>query len=464
MTLTDAPVHEVAMQIARGELRAAELTEAYLTRIARHEEKLHAYVEVYADDALAAAEAADRAIAAGHAVGPLHGIPVAVKDIVDIEGRITTGGSAAWLDRRSPVTATLVERMVSAGMIVLGKTHTVEFAMGGWGTNQRLGTPWNPWDLDVHRTPGGSSAGTGVAVAAGLAPWGIGTDTGGSVRIPAGWCGLAGLKTTVGRVSVHGVLPLSHTLDTPGPLARCVEDAAWLYEILSAEDPKDPSTRGLSKPSPRSDLKRGIAGLRLAVMPEHERQGVDEEVLARFDSALECLVDLGAEIVPLTALPRSFSEFAELTGRIIFAEGYSYVGELCDDPEAPVDEDVRKRILMGKTYSAREYLDGLHTAKHIQSEFAATLKGFDALLTPTMLTPAVPLDAVDQAGTPAGFTRAVNLLGRCALTVCNGFTANGLPTGIQFVCDPYDEDTALRIGWAYEQANDWHTQRPDGLE
>ena len=464
MSLTSAPVHEVAGQIARGELHVSELVDAYLARIAKHDEKLHAYVEVYEDDAREAAGAADHAIAAGHSVGPLHGIPVAVKDIVDIEGRITTGGSAAWLDRRSPVTATLVRRMVAAGMIVLGKTHTVEFAMGGWGTNQRMGTPWNPWDLAVHRTPGGSSAGTGVAVAGELAPWGIGTDTGGSVRIPAGWCGLAGLKTTVGRISVHGVLPLSHTLDTPGPLARCVEDAASLYEVLAGEDPHDPLTRGLPLAQPMRDLKRGIAGVRLAVMPEHEREGVDAELLARFDEALACMVDLGAEVVTLPALPCSFAEFAELTGRIIFAEGYSYVGDLCEDPTAPLDEDVRPRILTGKTYSARQYLDGLHQAKRIRAEFAETLLGYDALVTPTMLTPAVPLNEVDQSGTPAGFTRVVNFLGRCALTVCNGYTSAGLPSGIQFICDPFNEDMALRIGWAYEQANDWHTRSPNGLD
>lgn len=463
MTLHNVAVHELSRRITRREVRPSELVDAYLGRIERFDGKLHAYIAVYGDDARAAADAADRAIAAGHAVGPLHGIPVAVKDIVDIGGRVTTGGSEAWRSRLSPYTATLVQRMLSEGMIVLGKTHTVEFAMGGWGTNQRLGTPWNPWDLSVHRTPGGSSAGTGVAVAAGLAPWGIGTDTGGSVRIPAGWCGLAGLKTTVGRISVHGVLPLSHTLDTPGPLARNVEDAALLYTALTGADPQDRSTLGLPKAHPQEALKRGIRGVRLAVMPEEEREGVDTELLARFDEALVCLKELGAEVVVLKGLPCSFAEFADLTGRIIFAEGYSYVGDLCDDPNAPLDEDVRTRILNGKTYSARQYLDGLHGARRIQAEFADVLQGFDALLTPTMSTPALPLNEVDQLGTPATFTRAVNLLGRCALTVCNGFTSRGLPSGIQFICDAYAEDIALRIGWAYEQANNWHDMSPGGL-
>src|SRR5207248_6083344 len=165
------------------------------------------YVDVYADDARLAAEAADKAIRSGHRVGPLHGVPIALKDLIDLEGRVTTGGSEVWRERRSTVTATLARRLISAGMIVLGKTHTVEFAMGGWGTNEHRGTPWNPWDLGVARTPGGSSSGSGVATAAGFAPWAIGTDTGGSVRLPGSWCGLRGLKTTIGRGSTHRILP-----------------------------------------------------------------------------------------------------------------------------------------------------------------------------------------------------------------------------------------------------------------
>jgi aspartyl-tRNA(Asn)/glutamyl-tRNA(Gln) amidotransferase subunit A len=196
------PVHELVRVLARGQLTSGELVERLLERIVRHDPELHAYIAVYADEARAAAAAADGARRAGHAVGPLHGIPVAVKDIVDIAGRVTTGGSKVWAERISPVTATLVQRMLAAGLIVLGKTHTVEFAMGSFGTNRHMGSPRNPWDSRVHRAPGGSSSGTAVAVAARLAPWGIGTDTGGSVRIPASWCGITGLKTTIGRV--HG--------------------------------------------------------------------------------------------------------------------------------------------------------------------------------------------------------------------------------------------------------------------
>src|SRR5205823_9552069 len=219
-------------------LSPVDVVEALLARIAAHNPKLHAFIDVYADDARLAAEGADKAIRSGHAVGPLHGVPIALKDLIDLEGRVTTGGSMVWRERRSPATATLARRLIAAGMIVLGKTHTVEFAMGGWGTNQHMGTPWNPWDLAAHRTPGGSSSGSGVAVAAGLAPVAIGTDTGGSVRLPAAWCGIVGLKVTAGRISTYGVLPLSSTLDTPGPLARSVEDAALIFRALHGPDPR----------------------------------------------------------------------------------------------------------------------------------------------------------------------------------------------------------------------------------
>src|SRR5439155_21232215 len=180
--------------------------------------------------------------------------------------------------------------------IVLGKTHTVEFAMGSWGTNSHMGTPRNPWDLAVHRTPGGSSSGSGVAVSAGLAPVAIGTDTGGSVRLPAAWCGIVGLKVTAGRISRYGVLPLSSTLDTPGPLARSVEDAALIYRALSGPDPRDPQTLAWTPADPLPSLRRGVGGLRLAVLPDAERIGVDKEVLAAYDASVDALAKPGARI------------------------------------------------------------------------------------------------------------------------------------------------------------------------
>lgn len=456
-------VNEMSRAIAGGELRCADLVEALLTRIERYDPDLHAFIHRYPEEARAAADAADRARAAGHAVSPWHGIPIALKDLVDIEGRITCGGSKVWAARVSPATATLAQRLIAAGVIVIGKTHTVEFAMGGWGTNRHLGTPRNPWDRKKHRAPGGSSAGSGVAVAAGLAPWAIGTDTGGSVRLPSAWCGLSGLKTTIGRISVFGVLPLSPTLDTPGPMCHTVEDAATLYNLLHGPDPLDPLTQRCPRHDPMPELRGGVGGLRLGRMPEIEREGVEAAVLTAYDTSLELLEDLGARIVDVS-LPRRLKELASCTGRIIGAEGYSLVGELVDDMTLPVDDDVRPRIQLGRDMSARDYLLALREREGIKREFAEALTGVDALLTPTTATVAPVVTAIDQGTTPAIFTRVANLLDYCALSVPNGYSGQHLPTALQIICRGYQEALALRIGWAFQNETDWHRKIPPGYE
>jgi aspartyl-tRNA(Asn)/glutamyl-tRNA(Gln) amidotransferase subunit A len=461
-SLAFRPAVQLAQSISSGRLRSAELVDHYLERIARFDAKLHAFVEVYADDARNAADAADRAIDAGHAVGPLHGLPVALKDLVDMEGRVTSGGCKLWAQRVSPTTATLAKRLIGAGMIVIGKTHTVEFAMGGWGTNQHLGTPWNPWDTEQHRAPGGSSAGSGVAVAAGLVPWAIGTDTGGSVRLPSGWCGLTGLKTTIGRVSVHGVLPLCPTLDTPGPMCRNVEDAAILYNVIHGPDPEDPRTLAHGLDDPMPTLEAGVAGLRLARMPEAEREGVHSDVLDAYDASLEVLSSLGARIVDVD-LPLRFSEMADDLGKIIGAEGYALLGELVDNAELPLDDDVRPRIQIGKNMSARDYLHALEERDRIKASYGQALAGADALLTPTTAMTAPTVESIDQRTTPAFFTRIVNLLEYCALALPNGIDENGLPSSLQIVCRGYEEALALRIGRAYQQATAWHHGTPPGF-
>ena len=457
--LAFTPVHVLAADMAGGALTSTKLTQAHLSRIERHGEKLHAFVSVYADEALRAAHAADEAIASGHRVGPFHGIPVALKDIIDMKGRVTTGGSKVWEKRISPRTATLAKKLISAGMIVLGKTHSVEFAMGSFGTNTHMGTPWNPWDMQELRGPGGSSSGTGVAVAAGLAPWGIGTDTGGSVRIPAAWCGLAGLKTTIGRISVHGVLPLAHTLDTPGPMCRSVEDAALLYNLLQGPDPFDPLTLRHGPDDPMPALKRGVDGLVMARLPASERAQVEVEVLAAYDASLAVLEKLGAKLVDVK-LPRTFAELGAMAGRLIGCEGYSYVGHLTDDLAQPVDPDVRPRIGLGKGVSARDYLHLLRDREQLKRDWSKALAGCDALLAPTTLTAAPRVADIDQSGTAAVITRAINLVDGCALAVRNGFTKGGLPTSLQIACRGYDEATALRIGWAYEQAANFKDALP----
>ena len=460
--LAELPVHQLSRLIAQREISPVELVDSCLHNIARREPQLQAFVAVHAEEARLAAQGAEAAIRAGQSVGPLHGIPIALKDLIEVEGRVFTGGSEVWKDRLATRSATLARRLMAQGVIVLGKTHTVEFAMGGWGTNTRRGTPWNPWDLQQPRTPGGSSSGSAVAVAARLVPWAVGTDTGGSIRMPASWCGITGLKTTIGRISGHGIQPLSPTLDTPGPMARCVEDVALLYAAMQGQDPLDPLTTGLSYVDPMPALRRGIRGLRLARMPDSERAYASAEVLQAYDESLRVLASLGAEIVTLD-LPFRFEDVAAFNLRIMAAESYALYHALIDDPAAPLDPDVRPRIAAGRDISARAYLEAMQQRNVMKQQFALAMNGIDALLTPSTMTTALPLSAVDQTKAPAHYTRFGNYLDLCGLSLPNGFDAQGLPTSLQIVCRGQQEDLALRIGWACEQATDWHARMPPAL-
>jgi aspartyl-tRNA(Asn)/glutamyl-tRNA(Gln) amidotransferase subunit A len=453
------PIHTLAADIMARRLSPVDLVDECLSRIQRLEPKLHAFVSVNHANARLAAEAAHKAICSGHAVGPLHGIPIAVKDLVEIEGEVVTGGSAAWKDRKATRTATLMRKLLAAGMINLGKTHTVEFAYGAWGTNQHLGTPWNPWDSSTHRTPGGSSSGSGVAVAARLAPCAIGTDTGGSVRVPAAWNGVTGLKTTIGRISTFGVLPLSQTLDTPGPITRDVEDAALLLTVLQGIDARDPQTAAVREVDPLRDLRRGVKGLRLGRLSKDQTAGIDLEILSSYDHSVEFLAGLGAEIVDL-ALPVNILDLGTATAKIISAESYAMLAGLVDDNAQLLDQDVRPRVRAGAAISSKEYLQLLAQRQRMKFTFAAAIENLDALLTPTLTTAAIPIATIDQSGSPAMFTRWVNFLDLCAVAVPNGFTSDGLPSSLQVVCRTYQEPLALRIAYAYQIAHDWHMRVP----
>jgi aspartyl-tRNA(Asn)/glutamyl-tRNA(Gln) amidotransferase subunit A len=458
--LAFAPIHDLAERIGSGALTPSALLDAYLARIQTYDRKLHAFVSVHEKDARLAAELADRAIQAGQRLGPLHGIPIALKDLLDIEGRVTTGGSLFWRERVSPATAAAVHRLAAAGTIPLGKTHMVEFAFGSWGTNAAMGTPWNPWDARTHRSPGGSSSGSGVAVAAGLAPAAIGSDTGGSVRIPAGLCGIVGLKTTIGRVSNHGVLMLSHTLDTLGPMVRDVEDAALLFTAMHGPDVRDLQTLVHPPVDALSNLKTGAAGLRLAVLSDADLGEVDPEVAAAFVAALEIFRDGGARIDVLR-LPATCTTLADLTGKIIAAEGYELHRDWIDRDDLPFDPDVRTRMRGGRSTLAADYIRLMRERGELRRHVDRLLRDFDALLMPTTPLPAVPLSDIDQEKAPMSrLTRPVNLLDLCALALPCGFSKEGLPISLQIVGRGYDEPRILRIGWAYENATGWHKRRP----
>jgi aspartyl-tRNA(Asn)/glutamyl-tRNA(Gln) amidotransferase subunit A len=450
--------HDLAREIAAQRLSPVDVVDAFLTRIEKYDPKLHAFVDVYAKEARAAAVAADKAIRSKNALGPLHGVPIAIKDIIDIEGHVTTGGSASRWNHVATTTATVVRRVLAQGMIVLGKTHTVEFACGAWGTNQHMGTPWNPWDPNVARTPGGSSSGSGVAVAARLAPWALGTDTGCSVRQPASWCGITGLKTTIGRISTHGILPLSPTLDTPGTMARTVRDVAVLYQLLQGPDALDPITRRHPPDDPLPTLEDGVRGMKLARLPADERQRVAADVLDAYDRSLEALSALGAEIVDID-LPFRLADFTNMTN-ITMAEGYFVNAPAIENPELKLDDVVRKRLLAGKNVSIHDYLSTARRREEMKRQMDEAMKGLHAFLTPSTETAAIALDDVDYSQQPVRFGRFVNILDMCGLALPNGFTAEGLPTSLQIVCRGYEEALALRIGHAYQRETDWHERMP----
>jgi aspartyl-tRNA(Asn)/glutamyl-tRNA(Gln) amidotransferase subunit A len=454
---------ELSRRLAAGEVTSQEIVDGYLTRIDALDGKLHAFIDVYRDDARALARAADDERNAGRVRGPLHGLPIALKDLLHIDGRQTTAGSKSWLGRISDHTATSVERLLAAGMIPLGKTHMVEFAFGGWGRNQPMGAPWNPWDMVTHRVAGGSSSGSAVAVAGGLAPAAIGSDTGGSVRIPASLCGLTGLKTTYGLISLHGAVPLSTTLDSIGPLAHTVEDTALLTAAMAGPDPRDPATLT----APPFDVAAALAGMAdvrgmriTALPPEQFTADVIPDVRRAHAAMIVLLRDLGAT-VDEAPIPIDFEDLMVRNGRMIAIEAYAFHRGYVEDESLPLDPWVRKRLLGGKGISAADYIDDLAFKRRASAQFADWMRGRDAVLTPTLPVAAIPVVDVDETLTPlATYTRVANYLGVCALSLPGGFTAESLPVGVQFIGAPFAETTLVRIGRAVQAATDWHKRRP----
>jgi len=433
-----------------GATRPTEVVAHCLARIEKHEPQLGAFELVMVDQAIEAAEAATHAIQVGQRIGPFHGVPFVLKDLFHVQGTITTGGANPHAERVSSETAPIAQRLIAAGGLLLGKTKTVEVAYGPWGTNEQRGTPWNPWDTVTHRAPGGSSSGTGVSVAARLAVCGVGTDTGGSVRIPSAFCGLVGLKVTEGQLPLEGIQPLSHTLDTPGPMCRSVFDAAVMYQTMSGKEPYQIDNDSRNATGIFQEMNRGVDGLVIGVLTDQDREIVDVSVLELYDSAIERLANLGAVIRPLT-LPRSVKDISFSVATIISVEGYYYHGEMYENPVNIMDEDVRRRIMQGKTESSTNYVRALRQRLIDRKDFLKAMDGMAALLTPTLPITAPVVNDIDQTSAPSQFTRLVNHLGFCALTVPMGLTDSGLPGGLHIVGCGDQETLTLRIGAAFER-------------
>jgi aspartyl-tRNA(Asn)/glutamyl-tRNA(Gln) amidotransferase subunit A len=461
MQLTDLTLTEQSELLRNAQCSSRDIVDAHLARIDALDGKLHAFVDVYVEEARALADAADKARAARLPLGPLHGLPIALKDLCDIAGRVGTVGSRMWTTRVADTTSATVERLLGAGMIPLGKTHMVEFALGAWGTNRMMGTPWNPWDLERHRVPGGSSSGTAVAVAAGLAPIGIGSDTGGSVRIPAAFNGLVGLKVSFGRISLHGTALLSWSLDTIGPLGRSVDDCAQILRALAGPDTRDPQTLGVPALELPEVLDAArVRGTRIA-MPETDQLPpfMHPAVVAAWQDAARRLERLGAHVVAVRLPPWHF-ELASAATSIIGSEAYALHREWIEDPAQPIGDVFRERVRMATQLEIGGYAQALRLMGERRRTFTEWFREFDALLLPTVAIPAAPIDEIDEHGPiPAFLTRPANYLGLCALAMPAGLH-EGLPLGVQIIGKPFAERTILEIGKAYQEDTKFNRLRP----
>ncbi len=452
-----ATLAEASRLLQRRQLSPLELTETCLRRIEALEPALNSFITVTAEMALAEARRAQEELAAGKSRGPLHGVPVAVKDLFFTAGVRTTAGSRVLADFVPQEDATAVARLRRAGAIVLGKLNMHEFAFGTTSVNPHYGPVRNPWD--TGRVAGGSSGGSASAVAAGECLAALGTDTGGSVRIPAALCGITGLKPTYGRVSVHGAVPLAWSLDHVGPMCRTAEDCALVLAAIAGHDDRDRTTADVPVPDYPSLLDGGARGLRIGVPREHFFEQVDEEVAGAVSAALEVLAELGAEIEEVS-LP--YGEMAPLlAASIMLPEALAYHLPWLRERPGDYGPDTLQRLGAAALYPAALYVQAQRQRQVLVESWREVWQRVDLVATPT--TPVVA-PTVEEAARWALVlnrnTNAFNVSGQPAISLPCGFSSHGLPIGLQLVGRWWDEATVLRTAHAYQQATDWHLRPP----
>jgi aspartyl-tRNA(Asn)/glutamyl-tRNA(Gln) amidotransferase subunit A len=481
-TLTDLTLSEARARLDEGTISAVELTRACLDRIAATDESLHAFLTVSSERALTAAAAADAALKAGER-RPLLGIPIALKDILSTEGVETTCGSRILKGYVPVFSATCVRRLEDAGAIVVGKTNLDEFAMGSSTENSAFGASRNPWDQ--ARVPGGSSGGSAVAVAARQVIGALGTDTGGSIRLPASYCGIVGIKPSYGRVSRYGLIAFGSSLDCPGPLARTVEDAARLLDAIAGHDPLDSTSMSLPAPNTASALREGVAGLRVGVPREYFREGIQPEVETAIRAAIDWLRSAGAEIVEIS-LPHTDDALsvyyiiapAEASANLARFDGIRFGprtprGDLWTTTKATRGEgfgaEVKRRIMLGTYALSAGYYDAYYGKAQqvrtlIRDDFDQAFRQVDVIAAPVAPTTAFRfgenVDDPIKMYLQDVFTLPASLAGVCGVSVPCGFDSAGLPIGLQLIGGAFQEATVLRAAYAYEQAHDWHTRAP----
>ena len=462
-TLPDT-VADAARDLRSGALSVEALTEAHLTRIDALQPKLNAFITVTDELALERARVLDAELQHGRDRGPLHGIPVVYKDNIATRGIRTTVGSAFLRDRVPDQDASIVARLADAGMVMLGKANMSEFSSGSSGVNVFFGNVHNPWDL--ARAPGGSSSGTGAAVAAGMSLTGIGTDAGGSVRQPAGRCGIFGLRPTFGRISLAGVWPRTRTLGTAGPMTRCVKDAALLMNALARFDPDYPFSLDVPAEDFTSQLDRGIKGLRLGIIENYTFSGIDSEVESVLRAAVDVLAGLGADIVTVTIPELTGAlEYSSLFSNVLLYEFNEILGaQYREAPKELFGPAVHSDLARGAQVSAQTHRRILSERPAQSARVKTVFNKVDALLAP-VLPNVTPLQSAGPEVWARGrqFNLPFSFIGVPSASVPCGF-AVGMPVGLQIVTNDLQECLLLRIAAAFEAATHFHKCHPPIIE
>jgi aspartyl-tRNA(Asn)/glutamyl-tRNA(Gln) amidotransferase subunit A len=470
--------------LARGAVSAEQLTTHVVDAIRRHEPQVHAFLLVDEAGAVEQARAIDARRRRGEKLGPLAGLPVAVKDVLCVRGQPTTCGSKILQGFRPPYDAHVVERLRRADAVLVGKTNLDEFAMGSSTENSAFQLTRNPWDLE--RVPGGSSGGSAAAVAAGQVPLSLGTDTGGSIRQPAAFCGIVGLKPSYGRVSRFGLVAFASSLDQVGPFGHDVADVALLLEVIAGHDRRDSTSVDRPVPAYRASLDQPVRPLRIGRVREHWDAGLDGEVAGAVTAALKEYQQLGATVVDVS-LPHSkyaiatyyLVATAEASSNLARYDGVHY-GHRADNPGDLMDlyrrsrgqgfgAEVKRRILLGtyalsSGYKDAYYLKALRVRRLIHQDFEQAFGQCDVIVGPTAPTPAFRIG--ERLDDPLAmyladiYTISANLAGLAGISIPCGFTRGGLPIGLQLLAPPFEEEKLLRIARRYEQATDWHRRRP----
>ncbi len=451
---------EASRAFAAKTLSPVEYLSALLKRIDALDPKLHAFIRLDADAAMAAAKAAEAEIVAGRIRGPLHGVPVGVKDIIDVAGLPTTGHSKILVDNIAKTDAVVIQKLRQAGAIMIGKLSTHEFAIGGPSHDLPFPAARNPWNPDHH--PGGSSSGSGAGVAAGLFPVALGTDTGGSVRNPASACGIVGLKPTYGLVSRRGVFPLSYTLDHVGPLTRTVADNALMLDAIAGHDPEDPGSKPTQSRYFGRLLGRGARDLRIGFVRHfHETDmPAHPEVTAALEDAGRVLQAEGAEVHSVT-LP-TLNEFSGINRVILGSEAWSIHAPWLRTRPGDYGKLARRRLMPGAFINAGDYVSSQRRRLQLIAAVEDVLRDYDVLMCASSMDPASNIhDDVETARTyPRQARTPFNTTGHPAIAMMSGLASTGLPTSVQFVGRYFDDATVFRVAAAYERATNWASRKP----